>query len=97
MRKEKRKRTGSTGGSRKGGRRESRMTTHVRHADDDRLKDDLSQCGVTRDENRKTLRTARCLCSLVQVVRVVIVRVIRVGVLGVTVVHIGYDEVLVVI
>ena len=37
------------------------------------------------------------LCSLVQVVRVVIVRVILVGVLGVTVVHIGHDEVLVVI
>ena len=34
------------------------------------------------------------VCSLVQVVRVVIVRVIRVGVLGVTVVHIGHDEVL---
>ena len=28
------------------------MTTHVRHVDeDDRLKDDLSQCGVTRDED----------------------------------------------
>ena len=37
------------------------------------------------------------LCSLVQVVRVVIVRVILVGVLGVTVVHIGHDEVLVVV
>ena len=36
------------------------------------------------------------LCSLVQVVRVVIVRVILVGVGGVTVVHIGHDEVLVV-
>ena len=32
-----------------------------------------------------------------QVVRVVIVRVILVGVLGVTVVHIGHDEVLVVV
>ena len=37
------------------------------------------------------------LCSLVQVVRVVIVRVILVGVRGVTVVHIGHDEVLVVV
>ena len=37
------------------------------------------------------------LCSLVQVVRFVIVRVILVGVLGVTVVHIGHDEVLVVV
>ena len=36
------------------------------------------------------------LCSLVQVVRVVIVRVILVGVGGVTVVHIGHDEVLVI-
>ena len=27
--------------------------------EDDRLKDDLSQCGMTRDEDRKTLRTAR--------------------------------------
>ena len=37
------------------------------------------------------------LCSLVQVMRAVIVRVILVGVLCVTVVHIGHDEVLVVI
>ena len=37
------------------------------------------------------------LCSLVQVVRVVIVRVILVGVRCVIVVHIGHDEVLVVI
>ena len=37
------------------------------------------------------------MCSLVQVVRVVIVRVILVGVRCVTVVHIGHDEVLVVI
>ena len=37
------------------------------------------------------------LCSLVQVVRVVIVRVILVGVRCVTVVHIGHDEVLVVV
>ena len=37
------------------------------------------------------------MCSLVQVVRVVIVRVILVGVRGVTVVHIGHDEVLVVV
>ena len=37
------------------------------------------------------------LCSLVQIVRVVIVRVILVGVRGVTVVHIGHDEVLVVV
>ena len=37
------------------------------------------------------------MCSLVHVVRVVIVRVILVGVRGVTVVHIGHDEVLVVV
>ena len=37
------------------------------------------------------------LCSLVQVVRVAIVRVILVGEGGVTVVHIGHDEVLVVV
>ena len=37
------------------------------------------------------------LCSPVQVVHVVIVRVSRVGLGGVTVVHIGHDEVLVVI
>ena len=37
------------------------------------------------------------MCSLVQVVRVVIVHVILVGVRGVTVAHIGYDEVLVVV
>ena len=37
------------------------------------------------------------LCSLVQVVRVVIVHVILVGVGGVTVVHIGHDEILVVL
>ena len=37
------------------------------------------------------------MCSLVQVVRVVIVRVILVGVRCVIVVHIGQDEVLVVI
>ena len=36
------------------------------------------------------------MCSLVQIVRVVIVRVIVDGVLGVTVVHIGRDEVLVI-
>ena len=45
----------------------------------------------------KTHTNGALLCSLVQVVRVVIVRVIRVGVRGVTVVHIGHDEVLVVI
>ena len=37
------------------------------------------------------------MCSLVQVVRVVIVRVILVGVRCVTVVHVGHDEVLVVV
>ena len=50
---------------------------------------------MTRDEDTHT--NGALLCSLVQVVRVVIVRVILVGVLGVTVVHIGHDEVLVVI
>ena len=46
----------------------------------------------------KTHTDGALLCSLVQVVRVVIVRVILVGVLGVTVViHIGHDDVLVVV
>ena len=45
----------------------------------------------------KTHTNGALLCSLVQVVRVVIVRVILVGVRGVTVVHIGQDEVLVVV
>ena len=47
----------------------------------------------------KTHTNGALLCSLVQVVRVVIVRVILVGVLCVTVVivHIGHDEVLVVV
>ena len=69
----------------------------MRHVDEDhRLKDDLSQCGVTRDEDRK--HYALCVVVLfVQIVCVVIVRVILVGVLGVTVVHIGHDEVLVVV
>ena len=45
----------------------------------------------------KTHTDGALLCSLVQVVRVVIVRVILVGVRCVTVVHIGHDEVLVVV
>ena len=46
----------------------------------------------------KTHTNGALLCSLVQVVRVVIVRVILVGVRCVTVVvHIGHDEVLVVV
>ena len=45
----------------------------------------------------KTHTNGALLCSLVQVVRVVIVRVTLVGVLCVTVVHIGHDEVLVVV
>ena len=45
----------------------------------------------------KTHTNGALLCSLVQVVRVVIVRVIPVGVLCATVVHIGHDEVLVVV
>ena len=47
----------------------------------------------------KTHTNGALLCSLVQIVRVVIVRVILVGVLCVTVVivHIGHDEVLVVV
>ena len=46
----------------------------------------------------KTHTNGALLCSLVQIVRVVIVRVIIVGVFGVIVViHIGHDEVLVVV
>ena len=52
---------------------------------------------MTRDEDTRNTTHGALLCSLVQVVRVVIVRVILVGVGCVTVVHIGHDEVLVVI
>ena len=51
----------------------------------------------TLSRQEKTTNGA-LLCSLVQIARVVIVRVIVDGVLGVTVdVHIGHDEVLVIV
>ena len=46
---------------------------------------------------RRTTTNSALQCSFVQIARVVLVPVIRVGVLGVTVVHIGHDEVLVVV
>ena len=52
---------------------------------------------MTRDEDRKHHARARCCAHLCRVVRVVIVRVNLVGVRCVTVVHIGHDEVLVVV
>ena len=72
---EKGKGRGSAGGSKRRGRRESRRNAHHGwHGDDgERLKDDLSQCGVTRDEDRKhygrcaavltCAGCARCDCS----------------------------------
>ena len=88
----------TTGWSRKRGRRESKTTTHVRHADDVRWKIQWTWANVVW-HIIKTGKTTNgsLLCSLVQIARVVIVRVIVDGVFGVTVdVHIGHDEVLVV-
>ena len=61
MKKEKRKRTEKCSGSKERGRRESRRNAHHGwHGDDgERLKDDLSQCGVTRDQQKRT-NTKRC-------------------------------------
>ena len=81
------------------GRRESKRNAHHGwHGDDgERLKDDLSQCGVTRDQQRKRTLNGALMCSLIHVAHVVLCVLVLVGVGGVTVVHIGHDEVLVVI
>ena len=64
--------------------------------EDERL-NELEPRGSWHIKTGKTTNGA-LLCSLVQIVRVVIVRVIVDGVLGVTfVVHIGHDEVLVIL
>ena len=68
------------------------------HGDDgDRLKDDLSQCGVTRDQQRERTLNGVQMCSLIHVAHVVLCVLVLVGVRRVTVVHIGHEEVLVVI
>ena len=94
------KRRGSAGGSKRRGRRESRTTTHGWHVDEgERLKDDLSQCGVTRDQQRERTLNSAQMCSLIHVTHVVLCVLVLVGVRLVTVVivHIGHEEVLVVI
>ena len=63
----------------------------------ERLKDDLSQCGVTRDQQRERTLNGALMCSLIHVAHVVLCVLVLVGVGGVTVVHICHDEVLVVI
>ena len=71
---------------------------HGWHGDDgERLKDDLSQCGVTRDQQRERTLNGSLMCSVIPVAHVVLRVLVLVGVGGVTVVHIGHDEVLVVI
>ena len=79
-------------------RRESRTNAHHGwHGDDGKkLKDDLSQCGVTRDQQRERTLNGALMCSLIHVAHVVLCVLVLVGVGG-TVVHIGHDEVLVVI
>ena len=62
-----------------------------------KLKDDLSQCGVTRDQQRERTLNGALISSLIHVAHVVLCVLVLVGVGGVTVVHIGHDEVLVVI
>ena len=57
----------------------------------------LSQCGVTRDQQRERTLNGALMCSLIHVAHVVLCVLVLVGVGGVTVVHIGHDEVLVVI
>ena len=62
----------------------------------DGLKDDLSQCGVTRDQQRERTPNGVQMCSLIHVTHVVLCVLVLVGVGRVTVVHIGHEEVLVV-
>ena len=80
----------------RGGRRESKTNAH--HGMQMRWREGLNElepmwCDTS---SWRTETNGALLCSLVQIVRVVIVRVIVDGVLGVTVVHIGHDEVLVI-
>ena len=65
----------------------------------DRLKDDLSQCGVTRDQQRERTLNGVQMCSLIHVAHVVLCVLVLVGVgcVIVVIVHIGHEEVLVVI
>ena len=75
-----------------------RNAHHGWHGDDgDRLKDDLSQCGVTRDQQREQTLNGVQMCSLIHVAHVALCVLVLVGVRRVTVVHIGHEEVLVVI
>ena len=53
--------------------------------------------GVTRDQARERTLNGVQVCSLIHVAHVVLCVLVRVGVGRVTVVHIGHDEVLVVI
>ena len=65
----------------------------------DGLKDDLSQCGVTRYQQRERTQNGVQVCSVLHVAHVVLCVPVLVGVGRVTVVivHIGHDEILVVI
>ena len=98
---EKEKGRGSAGGSKRRGRRESKINAHHGwHGDDgERLKDDLSQCGVTRDQQRERTLNGAQVCSLIHVAHVVLCVLVLVGVRRVTVVivHIGHEDVVVVI
>ena len=62
----------------------------------DRLKD-LSQCGLTRYQQRELTLNGVQMCSLIHVAHVVLCVLVLVGVGRVTVVHIGHEEVLAVI
>ena len=92
------RRRGRTGWSRKGGRRAQRERHMCNMAR--RWQTQWTWANVVWLIISETWNTTNgaLLCSLVQVVRVVIVRVIVDGVLSVTiVVHIGHDEVLVIV
>ena len=52
---------------------------------------------MTRDQQRERTLDGALMCSLMHVAHVVLCVLVLVGVLGVTVVHIGHDEVLVVV
>ena len=51
---------------------------------------------MTRDQQRERTLNGALMCSLIHVAHVVLCVLVLVGVGGVTVVHIGHDEVLVV-
>ena len=54
MKKEEKKRTKKCGWKKKKLKKSERNAHHGWHGDDgDKLKDDLSQCGVTRDQQRE--------------------------------------------